>query len=491
MIISRNDFVRQVNALVHALNNSCNNDRTVVDDDDDDGKDSNDGFIDDEEEEEEEDVNREHEKGRETVVVAAAEDHHHGDGTCSKEEGIDNVVFGTNVTSLSTSTTTVPVDDNRLLFPNHRLASFQLKNWQIRRTRASSVGCGHNGSDASLSVLPSEDESTYLVHPPVLLVLVDVTTTKKKKTPASSRRGGGDSAGGDSLNQTKHIDDDVDVDDNRVVDNGGADEEPDIINRFLEVGDDDVATLLEEDESNQIQYHHRRTSGTTDTAASSSRSTLWHFSIVYSDTYRVPVLYFHVERYEQMMTHNESSSIILGRREVLDMLLKIQRERQQQQQQELSQQDDQPNDQPDDTTWEFISQEEHPITGFPSFFLHPCQSSDRMNLVLSSLLMTTSSSSSITCSNNSKNDNDDDNDNLSDSSSPSSPSYLWTWMSMIFPAVGHPIPSTYFIKIQNRLLLLQATDNRRVRRACASDEYLKKKEKEKNGKKVCITQQFD
>jgi hypothetical protein len=122
--------------------------------------------------------------------------------------------------------------------------------------------------------------------------------------------------------------------------------------------------------------------------SSAKKPIQWTFSIVYSDTYRVPVLYFHVQ---------EMNGAPCTRQKVLKWLY--------------------PNAQGVTDTWEFVSQEEHSFTGLPSFFLHPCQTSQRLRLV------------------NKMGDN----------------SILWTWMSMILPVVNHSIPPSYFLRIQMQM----------------------------------------
>jgi hypothetical protein len=76
---------------------------------------------------------------------------------------------------------------------------------------------------------------------------------------------------------------------------------------------------------------------------------------------------------------------------------------------------------PEDT-WEFVSQEQHPFTNMPFFFLHPCQTSQRLRLL-----------------------------KISDGSAKKM-NTLWTWMSMILPALGHPIPPPTFLDIQSRMM---------------------------------------
>lgn len=107
----------------------------------------------------------------------------------------------------------------------------------------------------------------------------------------------------------------------------------------------------------------------------------WRFSVVYSDTFRVPVLYFQVMRLD--------GSPCL-RNEVLSTL-----------------KCNEPND-----GWDFLSFEEHPVNGTPSFFLHPCQTSARLSLVY---------------------------DGKDTRTSP-----LLSWMTMMLPAVGFRIPVGIF-----------------------------------------------
>jgi Autophagocytosis associated protein, active-site domain len=118
----------------------------------------------------------------------------------------------------------------------------------------------------------------------------------------------------------------------------------------------------------------------------------WTFSIVYSETYRVPVLYFHAE--------HRVSGEPCSRAQVLRYLS--------------------PGDMAAEDSWEFVSQEPHPHTGFPSYFLHPCRTAERMTVLTQG------------------------EENLIVNS-------LWAWMSMIFPAVGHAIPPSFYEKVQSSL----------------------------------------
>jgi hypothetical protein len=73
----------------------------------------------------------------------------------------------------------------------------------------------------------------------------------------------------------------------------------------------------------------------------------WNLSVVYSDTWGAPVLYFQVQ---------STDGTKLMRDEVLH---------------ELGWDQENLADH-----WQFISEDENPITGAPSYFLHPCQTSE-------------------------------------------------------------------------------------------------------------------
>ncbi len=117
----------------------------------------------------------------------------------------------------------------------------------------------------------------------------------------------------------------------------------------------------------------------TATTTTSLDYTEWSFSILLHATWRVPTLYF-------SCCHSDGTP--LCRREVLDMLL-LPRElswiNDASVHRDEEQNDDNNNDDEDDDelSWEFVSQEEHPITGQPSYFLHPCRTAERMELMMS------------------------------------------------------------------------------------------------------------
>lgn len=116
----------------------------------------------------------------------------------------------------------------------------------------------------------------------------------------------------------------------------------------------------------------------------------WSFSIIYSETWNVPVLYFNVF---------QGSRIPCQREDVLEIL----------------------KDETVKDTWQFLSYDEHPVTGVPSLFLHPCRTKERMSQLLK-----------------------DDDDTKPEE-------HLWSWMSLILPTVGFPIPSKTFLRVRQKL----------------------------------------
>ena len=147
-----------------------------------------------------------------------------------------------------------------------------------------------------------------------------------------------------------------------------------------------AATEEEALEADSVLYEDEATT----TALDSSQSFEWRFSIVYSDTWRVPVLYFTVQ---------DASGNPCPRDQVLSMLPAA------------SQQQDK---------WDFISYDEHPITGTPSYFLHPCQTQDLLELL--------------------------------HHGEKQSSTLLLSWLSMILPAIGFNLSSKTFQQLHQRLL---------------------------------------
>jgi Autophagocytosis associated protein, active-site domain len=94
----------------------------------------------------------------------------------------------------------------------------------------------------------------------------------------------------------------------------------------------------------------------------------WNLSCVYSETWQIPVLYFDVR--------NVSTGQPCSREEVLSYLVLDF--------DGLPVQSDETNQ--IESSWNFLSFDEHPISRLPSFFLHPCRTSERMGLIESTLM---------------------------------------------------------------------------------------------------------
>lgn len=154
---------------------------------------------------------------------------------------------------------------------------------------------------------------------------------------------------------------------------------------------------LDEDDTIFVDTAQVRVADIHDDRPVTSDTITWNFSIVYSETYQVPVLYFHAQ--------HTFSGEPCSRAQVLKYLS--------------------PGVTASNDSWEFVSQEPHPQTGFPSYFLHPCRTAVRMKLLR-----------------HDHEKNGDDHNN---------PNYLWVWMSMIFPTVGHAIPPAFYQTIHDTL----------------------------------------
>lgn len=267
-----------------------------------------------------------------------------------------------------------PVSTTTTMTASIKDVQFRLKGWECIRTIP-----GYHG-----------DPTLYLVHP----------STRCVTHYHHNERGGGGN------HQPNHDT----VERRSSSDGGGSGDgiDDDVDQILLLQGDAEVDMLHDEDRSNQTGVPNAiyLLSQEENDKNTTTLQTEWTFSIVYSETYRVPVLYFHVHNMK-----SDGNVVACGRQEVLNIILHYQQK----------QQHNPDNCIPEDT-WEFISQEDHPVTGLPSFFLHPCQSADRLKSVF-----------------------------LQDGLSKPSKLYLWTWMSMLLPAVGHPVPSSYFVRIRNRL----------------------------------------
>lgn len=140
----------------------------------------------------------------------------------------------------------------------------------------------------------------------------------------------------------------------------------------------------------------------------------WMFSIVYSHVWSVPVLYFQLQY---------ADGVLLTRKQVMHILNKYNGNTENVVQDNDGDNNDIAVDGEADG-WNFVSQEEHPITGVPTFFFHPCQTSNRMNLVY-------------------KNYGNVVNINPGQ--------WILTWISMILPAAGFRLSPKIFQELHTIL----------------------------------------
>jgi len=142
----------------------------------------------------------------------------------------------------------------------------------------------------------------------------------------------------------------------------------------------------------------------------------WHLSIVYNETWQTPVLYFHVQ---DMYTGEPCMS----RTQILKHLKPYPYHPTKHNPFVSSPSSSSSSSscfEDDDDSWDFVSQEEHPITGMPSFFLHPCRTNERMDLLCHS-----NNNNQAVC--------------------------LLQWMSMVLPSIRLAISSSVFVHIANKL----------------------------------------
>ena len=243
----------------------------------------------------------------------------------------------------------------------HKLRQFDLCHWELHYDN-------------------NQNNLIYLSHPPVVFYTSFLLSIEDGKEEASE----------DIFLATKDSDDDF-LEDEAILD------------------DDQCFVAILEENKNEKEDQKRQF------------DTEWTFSIIYSSTFRVPVLYFSVQ---------EMNGSPVGRQQVLEILRQEHSKRS-----SFAISDDIPTD-----TWEFISQEEHPITGLVSYFLHPCQSAERLHLLTAGKI---DQKEVCVRSEQSLNANELTSNNI-----------IWTWMSMILPVVGHSIPASYFLKIQKNMALL-------------------------------------
>ena len=234
------------------------------------------------------------------------------------------------------------------------------------------------------------DYSIYLVHPPILLAFV---SNNNSGSPPST---------------TLLIDQcETEIHGNSNVDDILVDETP--------------ATITPTPTTRSIEY------------------TEWSFSILLHKIWRVPTLYF-------SCCHSDGTP--LCRREVLDMLLQPKGMPKADVHTERGEEQNDTNDNDDDESlWEFVSQEEHPMTGQPSYFLHPCRTAERMEIMLSYRRH----HHQLLGQHNSKSKQSEERES-EDVEAEHQIIPLLSWMSMVLPVVGCKISPDVYCRVRHSLL---------------------------------------
>jgi Autophagocytosis associated protein, active-site domain len=231
--------------------------------------------------------------------------------------------------------------------------------------------------------------------------------------------------------------------------------------------DPDVASSFTK---NNVLLDDQRDAATTATTTTTSSSLVeWSFSVVYSDTWQVPVLYFHVQYQCSHDDDNDSDTTTTtpcSRSMVVEMLSRVHHQNIQ------MEQDDDNEDNANNivnnrdnnvscfSSWDFVSSDEHPVTGLPCFFLHPCRTRDRVEILLNTIPSTTTTTTTTTKTPSTSLTNDaeksDKQQQQQHESVPSSESsdlamLLLIWMSLILPSVGHGFSAKTFARVMAKL----------------------------------------
>lgn len=162
----------------------------------------------------------------------------------------------------------------------------------------------------------------------------------------------------------------------------------------------------------------------SDDVVMSADTTDWRFSVAYSDVWRAPVLYFTVQYCDD--------GTPCPRRTVLDMLLlhdSRQKENATATAGTAGWETDLAAEGEEDTSWDFVSHDEHPVTGTPSFFLHPCRTLERLELLQANTGGITPAPTAMM-----------------------RPSVrLWSWFALILPTVRVFVSPATFVRVQRQL----------------------------------------
>jgi hypothetical protein len=104
------------------------------------------------------------------------------------------------------------------------------------------------------------------------------------------------------------------------------------------------------------------------------------------------------------------------------------------------------------SSWEFVSQEEHPISGTPLYCLHPCRTGERMGYLMTTFDATSSSEVE---------EDESDRDGRSRSTKATTSSTivpLLGWLSMVLPVVGCAIHPDVYRRMNDDIVVLLEGD---------------------------------
>lgn len=265
----------------------------------------------------------------------------------------------------------IPLPPSRSNSNNESSSLIELNHWVVEQ-RQCGDGAFANHIVKNMSQDYVDDDVVYLLHPPVLISCTTNANDEKIMNPTSS-----------SLPSSL-----MDVPDDEEME-----EAIDIEEYNIETIEEEASIIATTNYSEQIAI-------ALSTSYCEQYYTEWTFSIVFHETWRVPTLYF---------TCGHSDGIPLCRRQVLDILLRHTAATTSCQQQKGG-------DWNEEELWDFVSQEEHPMTGKPSYFLHPCRTAERMEVMLQL---------------QSRGVDGSDGKNENNGGCP-----LLSWMSMVLPVVG-------------------------------------------------------
>lgn len=215
------------------------------------------------------------------------------------------------------------------------------------------------------------------------------------------------------------------------------------VDRATTLVDESSSALHTDDDCVVYDTNSRNDDGWPTTRKGDRMMIRWIYSIVYSPTWQAPVLYFTAESSATSASlsdgpggdssNDDALPLFLSRRQVL---------------QELHHDDAAVTAQQgdcDEDSWNFVSAEEHPMTGLPSFFLHPCQTADCLSTIMTTTPALPSASSLPASLPAMRHDNDDDGMVVQ------AAQRLWAWCALVLPAAGLVIPPATYVQVRHDL----------------------------------------